>query len=107
MNCCFVNRCKFNKNDKCIHGDIQINEIGACANCIIERPDKKGLYKKYVIKKADGSPVDINADYFVLRLDADQAAREAAKNYASRVLDKNPELAEELKARCDKYSDDK
>jgi hypothetical protein len=29
----------------------------------------KGLYKKYNIAHADGSPVDPNAQYFVLRID--------------------------------------
>lgn len=40
------------------------------------------LYYKYLVTKADGSPVDPKADYFVLRLDTDPAARLAAYCYA-------------------------
>lgn len=40
------------------------------------------LYEKYVITKADGSPVDPSAEYFVLRLDTDECARQAAAAYA-------------------------
>ena len=43
---------------------------------------KLGLENKYIIQKADGSEVDPHADYFVLRLDKDKAAREAAHKYA-------------------------
>ena len=32
----------------------------------------KGLYNKYTITKTDGTPIDSNADYFVLRLDTDK-----------------------------------
>jgi hypothetical protein len=42
----------------------------------------KRVYMKYVISKADGSPVDPDACYFVLRLDKDPAARKAARVYA-------------------------
>jgi hypothetical protein len=44
--------------------------------------DKRGFYKKYIISKADGSPVDPKAVYMVLRLDTDKAARAAAIEYA-------------------------
>lgn len=64
----------------------------------------KGLYPKYIIAKADGSPVDPNADYFVLRLDTDQAARGAARNYANRIMGDNPVLAQELRDRADKHA---
>ena len=43
---------------------------------------KKGFYGKYIIKKADGSPIDAHACYFILRLDTDQAARSAMREYA-------------------------
>ena len=41
-----------------------------------------GLYNKYQISHTDGSPIDPEAVYFVLRLDNDLAARKAAKIYA-------------------------
>ena len=41
-----------------------------------------GLYNKYHIEKTDGAPVDPEAVYFVLRLDTDREARDAAKAYA-------------------------
>ena len=64
----------------------------------------KGLYGKYIITKADGSPVDPNADYFVLRLDTDPAARHAARTYARDMHGRNQVLADELEARCAKHS---
>jgi hypothetical protein len=64
----------------------------------------KGLYGKYVITKADGSPVDPSADYFVLRLDTDPAARAAARTYARNMYYRNQVLADELEARCAKHS---
>jgi len=63
----------------------------------------EGLYNKYIITKADGTPVDPNADYFVLRLDTDSNARGALRNYANRIQGKNPLLSQELRDRCDKY----
>lgn len=55
-----------------------------------ENPD--GLHQKYIITKADGSPVDPNAIYFVLRLDYNNgddihihACRSAAYQYCVSV----------------------
>ena len=45
---------------------------------------KQGIYGKYKLEKADGSPVDPDACYFVLRLDTDEAARAAMRVYASK-----------------------
>ena len=42
----------------------------------------RGVYGKYKISKADGSEVDSQACYFVLRLDTDPAARAAMRVYA-------------------------
>ena len=51
-----------------------------------------GLHQRYNVSKADGSPVDPDAVYFVLRLDRNgddgihrEACREAARAYASYV----------------------
>jgi hypothetical protein len=40
------------------------------------------LFNKYKIEKKDGSPVDHDAQYFVLRLDTDVAARRAMLEYS-------------------------
>lgn len=55
-----------------------------------------GLYDKYDIKKKDGTPVDDDAVYFVLRLDTDPHARRAAEIYAAHCREDNPELAQDL-----------
>lgn len=57
----------------------------------------KGLFKKYIITKADGSPVDPDAVYFVLRLDTDPHAERAAEAYAASVGSENPDLASDLR----------
>lgn len=55
-----------------------------------------GYYGKYIVTKADGSPVDPDAVYFPLRLDTDPYARIAAAAYASACELSNPELAADL-----------
>lgn len=54
--------------------------------------EQKGLYGKYIIQKADGSPV--NSFKFVLSPEKDPAAFSALKNYA--VLTENDELKYDL-----------
>lgn len=54
----------------------------------------RGIYLKYTVTKADGSPVDEQADYFVLRVDKDPAARAALLAYG-RACD-NPSLAADI-----------
>ena len=51
-----------------------------------------GLYRKYIVRKADGSSIDMSAEYFVLRLDGGgcdkvhiEACRKAAEAYAAAV----------------------
>jgi len=65
----------------------------------------KGLYQKYLIFKSDGSPVDPNAEYIVLRIDADQCARRAVRYYANQLLREGSltQLADDLRKRCDYY----
>jgi hypothetical protein len=46
---------------------------------------KKRLYRKYEIRKANGKPVDPCAQYFVLRIDTDPAARVAVSVYADEM----------------------
>lgn len=62
---------------------------------------REGLYGKYYISKADDSPVDPNADYFVLRLDTDPVARRAAREYSYVTPDRD--LARGLQDRLAKY----
>jgi hypothetical protein len=66
----------------------------------------RGLYRKYIIQKADGSPVDPTAEYFVLRLDVNgkdpqhiRACRTAVLAYASKIADHLPQLAADLRTR--------
>lgn len=61
----------------------------------IPRDKVDGLYSKYHISKTDGSSIDENALYFVLRLDTDPAARLAAGTYADAT--DNSKLAEDLR----------
>lgn len=63
----------------------------------------KGLYNKYIVLKMDGSPIDKNADYFVLRLDTDPIARTAAIVYAQNIEGYNRDLANDLKNRVSSY----
>lgn len=58
-----------------------------------------GWKQKYIIAKADGSPVDDDAVYFVLRLDEDPNARVAAIAYAASVGISNGDLASDLRGR--------
>lgn len=55
-----------------------------------------GLYTKYIIEKADGSPVDPNAKYFVLRIDTDCHARIALSAYAESIAGDAPEFSRQL-----------
>jgi hypothetical protein len=57
----------------------------------------QGLYRKYIITKADGSLVDPKAQYLVLRLDTDKAARVAAMMYADGIAQEKPELAADIR----------
>lgn len=58
---------------------------------------ERGIYGKYVISKADGSEIDPEACYFVLRLDTDGAARKAMGQYARSCRKENPLLAERIR----------
>jgi hypothetical protein len=63
---------------------------------------REGLYGKYRIAKVGGSPVDPNADYFVLRLDSDPVARRAALQYSYMTPDRT--LAIGLQEKLTKYN---
>lgn len=57
---------------------------------------KRGLYRKYVVEKVDGRPVDPDAEYFVLRVDKDPAARAAVLAYARACREANQGLSDDL-----------
>lgn len=64
-----------------------------------------GFHRKYAVSKADGSPVDPNAEYLVLRLDDGckqsphfRASRKAAHTYANEIEEAMPEVAEDIRA---------
>lgn len=70
-----------------------------------------GLHLRYIVKKANGGPVDPRAEYFVLRVDAHAsdpkhaaACRKALMTYADEIEQHIPQLAAELRER---YSDRK
>jgi len=74
-----------------------------------EIPDKEnGLYRKYIVLKANGEKVDPKADFFVLRLDNGckdknhlAACRIAVLEYARHIAYSIPQLSEDL---LDKYT---
>ena len=57
-----------------------------------------GLFQKYIITKADGSPVDPEAIYIVLRIDeGDRHARAAVERYAMSLVADEPEFSLDLR----------
>ncbi|WP_309382036.1 hypothetical protein [Cerasicoccus frondis] len=68
-----------------------------------DNPD--GYHQKYIISKADGSPVDPGAEYFVLRLtsggdqDHHKASLRALSAYVDSIEGKLPKLASDLRER--------
>jgi hypothetical protein len=56
-----------------------------------------GIKNKYEIRKIDGTQVDPEAWYFVLRVDKDPHAQVAAMAYANSVHSDNSQLAFELR----------
>lgn len=65
--------------------------------------NSKGLYQKYIIQKADGTPIDEEAEYFVLRLDKDPVARVAVMKYAEEIKKDNPQLWRDIFVRVNSY----
>lgn len=60
----------------------------------------RGLYEKFRVERADGSPRHRGCAYFVLDLTHDGAARMAATFYASAVERTKPVLSAALARRC-------
>lgn len=70
----------------------------------------KGLYLKYKIEHMDGTPVDSDGQYFVLKLNSEdlahrEASREAAKCYSAEVRHSMPSLADDLEELLDCIND--
>jgi hypothetical protein len=68
----------------------------------------EGLINKYNITKADGSEVDPNARYFILRYDPNQkdnihgdACRKALRVYAEEIAEYMPRLSFDLLSELD------
>ena len=74
--------------------------IGVMPTTLETQP--KGLYFKYFIERADGSPIDPTDEYFVLKLSGkgDQhhidACQAAIRTYAAAIKPFLPELAQDL-----------
>ena len=66
---------------------------------------EKGLYRKYIIERVDGSTAPggehENCKYFVLDLDHDPYAKSALIAYAGACAGAHPELADDLRALVD------
>ena len=66
--------------------------------------DKEGLYGKYIIEKADGTAIDPNAKYFVIRYDVrhNKSIEENSRaliilyNYAESIRKLNNKLYQDL-----------
>src|SRR5690348_9196455 len=65
--------------------------------------DKQKLHGKYIVQKADGSPVDLDAQYFVLRVDTDPAAQQAVLAYADAIRQAMPTFASQLRKWVNSY----
>ncbi|MEH2070023.1 MAG: hypothetical protein V7K47_17990 [Nostoc sp.] len=65
------------------------------------------LFGKYIIQKADGTPVDPNAQYFVLRPDTDKAARVAIRAYIQELSDSGDTALKQDLIAWIKHLDDK
>ncbi len=65
----------------------------------------KGLYDKYNVQK-NGKDTDPNADYFALRLDTDENARQAMLLYAHLIQTANPILAKDIRKKIVNYDKD-
>lgn len=61
------------------------------------------LDRKYSVSKADGSVTDPKADYFVLRIDEDPFAREAAFKYAIGIFKVNKSFANDIVRQLTQY----
>lgn len=68
-----------------------------------KKENPEGLHQKYIINKSNGSQIDNDAEYFVLRLDKNgsdpihiKACRQAVLTYANHIKDHLPQLSSDL-----------
>lgn len=64
-----------------------------------------GYHQKYIISKANGNPVDPEAEYFLLRFDKDPHALKALYIYAKSVQIVNRQLHDDLMKKIEEYGD--
>jgi hypothetical protein len=66
----------------------------------MDKEQQEGLFNKFIISKADGSPIDPEAKYIVLRYDAKSsdgaASRRAIIAYARAISQSDPVFAADL-----------
>jgi hypothetical protein len=77
-------------------------------NIPIKSKNPGGIHQKYHLSKVDGTPLDSNSEYFVLRLDKGgdpahvRASKAAIRKYAAEIANDLPELSSDI---LSKYSD--
>jgi len=70
-----------------------------------KQENPSGLHQKYIIHKEDGSPIALNSEYFVLRLDSGgdpdhvAACRKAVLVYADEIAPYIPGLVHDIRMR--------
>jgi hypothetical protein len=67
-----------------------------------------GLYKKYLVYKTNGKPIDPKAEFIVLRIDDGQyvdACRVGVAAFAKAVRKKNPILADDIERKLVEFKD--
>lgn len=62
-----------------------------------------GYHRKYIISKANGNPVDPEAEYFLLRFDKDPHALKALYAYAKSVKEDNKQLHDDLLIKIEEH----
>lgn len=71
------------------------------------KENQKGLYGKYIISRADGTPIDPDDEYFVLKVAGKgdrrhiEACRSAIIEYADEIADYLPDLSQSILERYD------
>lgn len=73
------------------------------SNLPSKEENPNGLHQRYFVAKANGEPVDENAEYFILRLDLNgsdkkhiDACRKAVLKYADEIANHLPQLSEDI-----------
>lgn len=70
-----------------------------------KKENQNGLHNKYVISRTDGTPINPNNVYFILKLEGEgdqihmKACRKAVLKYADEIESHIPQLAKDLRER--------